>query len=158
MSQVGYYLISTIQRSALKETMQAEMMTHTSAKDKQVIVLEENIADIRWEEDGNEFYLNGKLYDVASIEKQNGKTLIHCICDKEESQLATDVAKAVASANDKTTGKESKHIVKFQLSDYVLQTIDRTAYSINAPSTAYIDFDVAIFPSSRAVDTDPPRA
>ena len=158
LSQVGYYLISNYQRSALKESMREELRSRSAEKDMQVIVLEENAAAIRWEEDGKEFYLDGKLYDVASIEKQNGKTLIHCVCDKDEAQLANNVAKAVASANDKTNSKESKHIVKFQVSDYILYSIDRTTHPVIAPSTEYIDFDVTLFSSSHSVDIGPPRA
>jgi len=158
MSQVGYYLISNFQRHALKESMEEQMLARIADKDMELIILEENVAAIRWEEDGKEFYLHGKLYDVASIEKQNDKTLIHCVCDKDESQLVKDVAKAVASSHERSTGKESKHTVKFQVSDYTLHPIDRMAYSIVAPSAEYIDFDAAIYLSSPAVDIQPPRA
>ena len=138
--------------------MREEMNAQSSRKDLQVIILEEHIAAIRWEEEGREFYLDGKLYDVASIEKQNGKTMIHCVCDKDETELAKDVAKTIASSHEKANGKESKQTVKFQLSDYTVQLTDKTSYSLIAPSREYLDFDVAILSSPLSVDTDPPRA
>jgi len=157
MSQLGYHLISNFQRSELRESMREALETGSAKKDMRVIVFEENAAAIRWEDEGNEFYLDGKLYDVSSIEKQNGKTLIHCVCDEDESELVDNVAKTVAAVNDKATGKESKHVVKFRLSDYTVHSIYRTPHAIITPSTEYVDFDVAIYPSLHAVDTDPPR-
>jgi len=158
MSQVGYYLISSFQRSALKESMQEDLSSGNSDNKIQTIVLEENTTTIRWEEDGKEFYLDGKLYDVASIEKQGGRTLVHCVCDKDETQLATNVAKAVSSANDKANGKESKHIVKFQSPDFTFLPIGKTDLSITTGATRYFDFDSAIDPSFSDVEITPPRA
>ena len=137
--------------------MQEELEGHISQNALQVIVLEDNA--IRWEEPGKEFYLDGVLYDVASIEKQNGKTLMHCVPDKKELHVVTNAVKAVASAHDKAAGgKENKHSIKSQVNDYILDTHNGSADSVIIPSPEYFDFDVAIYPSSHALDTDPPRS
>ena len=157
IGQVGYYFFYTIERSAVRSEMDKELETKISKNVLQVIVLEEN--PVIWEEQGKEFYLDGILYDVAAIEKQNGKTLMHCFADKKELELTTDAAKAIASSHDKTAGgKESKHSIKFQLTYYLFDTMGRLAYSTIIPSLEYFDFDVTIYPSFYAVDTDPPRA
>ena len=157
ISQVGYYFFYTFERSAAKASMQEAMEESTEQSPMQVIVLEDNVASIRWEEKGKEFYLDGILYDIASTEKVGGKTLMHCMADKKELQLVKDVAKVLASVNEKSTGKESKHNLKFQLNDFVLLAVEKTGNTQSVPSRQYFDFDVAIHSLSPAVDKDPPR-
>lgn len=43
---------------------------------------------LRWEEEGEEFYYNGNMYDVVSIGYANGKATVYCINDKEENKLS----------------------------------------------------------------------
>lgn len=156
ISQVGYYFFYSIERTAVRSEMQEEFEGRISQNALQVIVLEDNA--IRWEEPGKEFYLNGILYDIASIEKQNGKTLMHCVPDKKELKIVRDAAKAVASTHDKAAGgKENKHSIKSQVNDYILDTHNGSAYSAIIPSPEYIDFDTAILSLSSAVDITPPR-
>lgn len=124
----------------------------------EVIDAEANKDHIEWEKAGKEFYLYGQLYDVAKIKKTNGKNLLYCVNDKKEEQLLKDLSKTVRSGNDQTTdNKDSKHTVKFQLTDFILR--EKTAFIKQAVPQKYLGFNINLVVSCiKEVSAPPPRA
>jgi len=119
-SQVGYRLVFVIQQHQLKEEAEEKFLATINDEEFELIDLNANYQDIKWEEEGKEFLLNGQLYDVAKKETKNGKTILYCLNDKKEEQLLNDMAKQVKSdANNSSGNKDGKHTIKFQLSDFI---------------------------------------
>ena len=159
MSQAGYYFFYSYQQERVKEEMKAQIRASRTDSDFEVFILEEKVKDIVWLEVDEEFCLDGILYDVAQIKKQNGKTYLYCINDKKEEQLVKDMAKAVRSGKDNATnGKDRKHSVKFQLIDYNISSIDNALYSALIPAREYFVADDAICTSYKQVNSPPPRS
>ncbi len=159
VSQVGYYFFYVQQRSVVQDEMKEQLLSQPSENLYQVIILEDNLASITWEEKDKEFYLHDMLYDVASIKKVNGKTRLYCLNDQKEEQLVKNMAKLVMSGNDNTiNGKETKHSIKFQLNDFVVHTTDRLSYTAGIPQQEYVYFDASLFSTTQPVHTHPPQA
>ena len=63
-------------------------------------------SDFHWERKENEFSLNGKLYDVLSIETITSGMVIRCVADKKEDKLVVNYLKSFARShrqqNDRT--------------------------------------------------------
>ncbi len=139
--------------------MQEQLSAGLSENLLEQIIQEDHAAAINWKEPGKEFYLDGKLYDVASIKKINGKTFLYCLNDKKEHELVQDMAKMVKSGGDANTSDAAgKHTIKFQWADYILHSTEKIIYSINNLSLQHIGFDVALLSSVQEVNALPPRA
>jgi hypothetical protein len=111
ISQVGYYFIYSFQQWQLKATIKKELFSALPESSLEVIIAEEHAGAIQWQEEGNEFYLNGTLYDVVKVKKADHKTIIYCLNDYKEKHLLTKLVKTVQSGR---SGKSNKGIAKFQ--------------------------------------------
>ena len=46
------------------------------------------LSQLTWEEEGKEFVYEGVMYDLVSQSTEGGNTVIHCIADHKETELA----------------------------------------------------------------------
>ena len=159
ISQVGYYLGYMIQQYQIKEAVKEQLMAMLSDDQLLQINADKNAEDIDWEEEGKEFSLHGKMYDVARIKKVNGENIIFCLNDEKEEALLKDLSKSIQSANDNTpNGKSTAHTIKFQIVDFLLpqqNKITIVAKSVAQPKYAF--YNVAIATLIKEVDIPPPK-
>jgi hypothetical protein len=153
-SQVGYYFIYTIHQHIIKEEMERELLAHIPASSLEVIIAEQVADKIVWEEKNREFSLDGILYDVARIEKKEGKTFLYCINDKKEKQLLDNLVKAV---NKNHGNKQGRNNIKSLLLDLVCMGVEEEIRSFSAPS-AYSSFNVSLVSSFEEIHSPPPKA
>lgn len=52
----------------------------------------EAFANLKWEEKNKEFRLDGKMYDVSSVEINGDNILVYCVFDKDETTLRKKLA------------------------------------------------------------------
>ena len=155
-SQAGYYFFFTIQQHQIKESVKQQLLTAIPESSLDVIDADANKDDIEWEEEGREFYLHGQMYDVASIKKIEGKTLIYCLNDKKEEQLLNDLSKTVAAGNDQTSNsKNGQHTIKFQFPDCILFS-ENTATIRQAVRQKHFGYTIALISITPDVNTPPP--
>jgi len=106
-TQLGHVLFFSVQLMNAKDSAQLAMSSGSHEDDYTLIDLETNFASIRWEEIGNEFSLNGNMYDVAFISKVNGKTILFCYDDEMEKGLKDGYSKSIQSSRENdNTGKQ----------------------------------------------------
>lgn len=99
---------------------------------QQVCTVIENTGRIRWEEEGEEFSLNGDMYDVVATKTTGGKTWLYCLNDRNENELLRNFTRLFSSGSEK--GKSSQTDVKFHVTDqYVL---DSAPVLLTMPVTA----------------------
>jgi hypothetical protein len=159
LSQVGYYFLYSLKRLDVQSERRDELKAGVPVNTLSTIILEENSAAIKWEEKGEEFYLDGILYDVASINKTPGKTYLYCLTDQNEQQLMKNVVKAVKSGNDtQDNERSSKHTIKFQFSDYIVTDFEKLSHSGLIPQRKYSQIDASLISSYKSVDIHPPQA
>ena len=134
--------------------MEKELLAHIPASSLEVIIAEQFGDRIQWEEKGKEFSLDGILYDVARIEKKEGKTFLYCINDKQEKQLLENLAKAV---NANHSNKQEKNNIKSLLLDLVCFIDDQEPGFFSSPSS-YSCFNVTLVSSFKEISIPPPKA
>ena len=91
--------------------MEIELLAHIPESSLEVIIAEQVADKIVWEEKNKEFSLDGILYDVARVEKIEGKTFLYCINDKKEKQLLDNLVKAVNKNHDNKRGRNIKPVL-----------------------------------------------
>jgi hypothetical protein len=153
-SQVGYYFIYTIHQHIIKEEMERELLAHIPEASLEVIIAEQVADKIEWEEKNKEFSLDGILYDVARIEKKDGKTFLYCINDKKEKQLLDNLVKAVNKNHD---NKQGRNNIKSLLLDLVCMSDTEEPGTFSAPSV-YLCFKVTLVSSFEEIHSPPPKA
>lgn len=81
-SQVGYYFVMRHFQNEQKEAVKEKIFRQI--KDEELEIISVNNQKIYWEEEGKEFFLNGKMYDVVKTKTVNGMVMLYCINDKKE--------------------------------------------------------------------------
>ncbi len=57
-----------------------------------IVFSRENFASLKWEKKNKEFRLDGKMYDVSTVEIKGDEVLVYCVFDKEETNLREKLA------------------------------------------------------------------
>jgi hypothetical protein len=155
-SQIGYYFFYMFQQHEIKEAVKHALLSKLPESSLEIIDANAHRNDIEWEEEDKEFYLHGQMYDVAFIKIINGKKLVYCLNDSKEEDLLKSLANAVNSGNEQnSTGKHGHHVIKFQLSDFVM--LSEHTIAINEPvSVKYIDHSVTLITNLTEIFTPPP--
>lgn len=101
----GYYAICLAIEWHLEEEMEESLLKNAPESLLEKIIYTGNEQHIHWEEEGREFLLNGQLYDVVKIKKENDKIVLLCINDKKEEDLVQQLSEVVglhANAHQKS--------------------------------------------------------
>ena len=120
-------------------------------------VTEINNPEIKWEEAGSEFYLNGKLYDIVKTKNITGRVFLFCLNDEKESKLFLDYAKAIKSQTDNSNGK-NKFNIKPYVIDYFFNQHEKIISFTHCIQKRYMPFDSGIYSFFLVVDSPPPRS
>lgn len=120
-NQIGYYFYYGYQQYRIRRDIRHALVTNLPESELEIIIAEEWPRQIHWEEEGEEFQLNGEMYDVARIELKDGKHILHCINDKKEKKLLDHFIRTIRDNHDdaRKQGRSSgKGMVKCQLTDF----------------------------------------
>jgi len=101
----GHLIVFAIHRFQIREIVRAEIISGVPDRYLEIIQVND---DIKWEEEGKEFVLNGTYYDVIRIKVKNGKTFLYCLNDEHEEELMHKFALAVKDAADNEKRKNHK--------------------------------------------------
>ena len=134
--------------------MERELLAYIPDSSLEVFVAEEFGNKLVWEEENKEFSIEGVLYDVAHIKKNDGKTFLYCINDKQEKQLLDGLAKVV---NANHGNKQEKNNIKSLLVDLVCMNDDEGSGIFSVPF-AYSNFHVNLVSSFEEINIPPPKA
>lgn len=86
------------------------------------ICIDEHQANLVWEEQGKEFHLNGKLYDVVSQWTTGRVTVYYCLNDQQELRMLRLLADNIhlqLSNDHSPTGRTASHLFKMLFLDYI---------------------------------------
>ena len=138
--------------------MEKQLFATVAESELQVIDADLNQKNITWEEEGKEFSIDGQMYDVAKIKKENGRTLIYCLNDTKEEQLLEKYAKAVRAATDQNSGKNNgDHALKFQLTDCLVFNENLLNSIPETTPQKYFAFNDKEISSYKEIIAPPPR-
>lgn len=120
LNHAGYYLISFFQQMELKREAREEIIRSLPLSRLDRIPSD---PEIRWEEEGQEFYYKGHMYDVASIKQENGQTVIYCLKDSKETDWLNRMAR-IHSEGRRKDKKNHPHYFSFESTEPVSDKIE----------------------------------
>jgi hypothetical protein len=155
-SQAGYYFFYKFQQQRVKEAVKQDLLAKMPESSLEIIDANAHKNDIKWEEEGKEFYLHGQMYDIAYIKMINGQVLIYCLNDSKEEALLKGFASAINSGNEQSSSnKGGHHTIKFQLPDYVIPA-QQTTVTDEPLSVKYVNHTIALTTNVTKIFTPPP--
>ncbi len=151
LSQTGHYLIYGLQKWHNENMVREAILS--GIPDRYLEMIEYSSA-IEWEEEGKEFKLKGKFYDVVRIKKHDSKTFLYCLNDKNDEELLTNFIKTVKSSNEK--GKNDKHSSKFHLTDQYIACLIAPALIKYTVLHDYLSYEAELASNCLEVIIPPP--
>ena len=117
-SQIGYYLIILQARQEHKAYIKKLLHQNISENLLTAIDYTANKQVIYWEEEGEEFFFNGEIYDLVKIKNVAGKLYLYCINDEKENELIDQYNGSVK--NNSSTEKNIKSTFDNSFSPYLI--------------------------------------
>ena len=152
-SQLGTYIVYVVQQKLTKESIAQQMAQKLP---QSALVKIKNSKAIQWEEEGREFYKDGSFYDIVKTEIIKGETWFYCINDTMQTQLYNNYTASLQAHTDALPlGKQSKQLVKFSLSYFIIQSsasvfalahLNTTHYNTMSQEINSIALDVLALP------------
>jgi len=152
-SQLGTYIVYVVQQELTKESIAQQMAQKLP---QSALVKIKNSKAIQWEEEGREFYKDGSFYDIVKTEIIKGETWFYCINDTMQTQLYNNYTASLQAHTDALPlGKQSKQLVKFSLSYFIIQSsasvfalahLNTTHYNTMSQEINSIALDVLALP------------
>ncbi len=103
-SQLGYHFIYSVKLIMVRKEQKWKILS--TIDDAELEKVELN-AQIKWKEEGREFYFQGQLYDVVKKKNLNGKTVYFVLNDRNEEEL---LAKHAHTTKKQTGNQADKKI------------------------------------------------
>jgi len=156
---VGYRVVYFFRQREAKAEMQnflRSMANRRSEIPGLLLFQEEDLKRVRWEDDGKEFEMNEEMYDIIERRFEDGKSIIVCISDKNETALIKKFEKLRDQAQG-SSQSQSNTILKLMFSPYFVSDLD---YSFVLDDESNLQF---LYPPSfissinREILTPPPQ-
>ena len=136
----GFYAMFLVRQAEVKEEM-SEAISHTSASSHYEVLTFNNaeFAQLSFNDNGNEFRLNGRLYDVVSIEKSGGTVAVTVEYDSKETALMDAFGGILSQQQDKDQSSSPlKTVISHFQQDYVA-TQSLSFVHVNASGIGYYE-------------------
>ncbi len=156
-SQMGYYLTGVIYRSMAREEIKGRLLQTIPDNELTAINAQDNATAISWEEEGKEFSLNNRMYDVVRNKEVNGKKLLLCLDDEKESRLVEKM-KTETGSQQQTPGKDGKMPVFKLVYDAVIIPDNTYQALVPASSHAFMSYDASLLQQAANITVPPPKA
>lgn len=157
-NEVGYFFYYSYQQYLVKKEVKEELLANIPSNLLEEISLDDNKDKINWKDDGEEFLLNGQMYDIQKTIIKNGKTFFYCLNDTKETALIKKISTAAHRNSNRSSSEKNKHVLKLQVNDYLVYT---TETGIGLPVISqpfFVHFNEKPLAASQEIITPPPRA
>ena len=109
-------------------------------------------------EDDNEFYYQGRMYDVISTEKFKDHIVFKCYTDSKETALDKDLSENIDSGRDKPSQQKEHSHIKILPQDIMANDLDvNYFFNENVSHTALIYQSKQQTPIYKAIISPPPE-
>jgi len=118
----GYFISFSIQRYKIKQEVKQLVKQEKRRNTQHFIFTAQQYERLRQYENGNEFSLNGCMYDVVKKEFVNGNIILTAYYDHQETDLLT---KFISFFNEESEQHNSKHtLLGFCLLEFILHNTE----------------------------------
>lgn len=115
LASLGTTLFYFPELESIRENMQKQLENNTNRTE--LVFSREAFKKINWTRKHKEFRYHGEMYDVISVKSENGKVLISCLCDKEETALRQELEDFFSPSSDRNN--PVRHAVKILSLKYI---------------------------------------
>ena len=117
-SLIGYYLI--IHQARQEHKAHIKKLLHQNISENLLMAIDytANKQAIYWEEEGEEFFFNGEIYDLVKTKNVAGKLYVYCINDEKENELIDQYNGSVK--NNSSTERNIKSTFDNSFSPYLI--------------------------------------
>ncbi|MBL7889590.1 MAG: hypothetical protein JNL24_08560 [Bacteroidia bacterium] len=156
---LGYVVVFKISQIQIKKEVKRELKSKIKHSELHLISFNQNDFDqINWFEEGKEFILNNKMYDIVKTETSENLVLLYCIDDKQEAQLFSNldehINKHIANQQSKSKNKSKSVDDHQKIAHFIdLSLKQRFAFKLK-PSFIYKTLSIEFVLSS---NTPPPE-
>ncbi len=154
---MGYYFTGVIYRNMAREEIKSRLLQSIPDNELTAISVQDNAATISWEEEGKEFSLNDRMYDVVRNREVNGKKLLLCLDDEKESRLVEKM-KTQTGSQQQTPGKDGKMPVFKLVYDAIIIPDNIYQALVPASSRVFMMYDASLLQQAASITVPPPKA
>jgi len=153
VSQYGHYVIYTLQDIQIEHEFKSRFLA--GIPDSSLEIIQDN-KDIRWKEEGKEFFLDGEMYDVVKTKLVDGKKQYAVLKDRVEKQLEHDFGNIMKSNNENSSA--NKHALKFQAGIFIIPGAPEILLSFKNLKPSCFSGKYALLTHPKTVIPTPPWA
>lgn len=159
LNLIGHHIIFQLQQWQIKTEIKKIAAQYPNNKDEVVLVFSLNdksdLQKIKWDGD-DEFSLYGKMYDVTEKKIENGKLIIHCITDKQETRLIEKYDSINKNDFDNHSSNTKSVLLLKIFNSLYLPVSDGSSFSTNISSGNHFLFLDNLIPSGYTKILKPP--
>lgn len=155
--QAGYYFTWLYAQHQAKEEMKEQLVKNLPDEMLEAIPLTGNTDNIKWEEEGKEFSLNGEMYDVVRTRTVKGKTVLYCMNDKKERDLLSHLSNTVQSSHQ-NNGKQNKALFLKLASDPAIIAMLEFTWPETPHENYFTSYDIDFPVRPELISSPPPKA
>lgn len=147
LGQCGYFCFYTFQLYTAKKEARHKLLQNVP--EKLLTVFNADNSAIRWEDEGKEISVNGKMYDVVKIKEAGGNKWILCTSDDKEDAILKELSSVVKSSFENTGSKNGKNQapVRLVIQDWLFETAGSSPFSVEA-APGYTKDEYAVYNSA----------
>ncbi len=157
----AFWLLGWQQQRSVKKEMKALIRSNSFGQQTETFVFDlvngkPSAASFYWEEE-NEFYYQGKMYDVIRQKVSGNKIEITCINDKKEKELLEELSSLYQKTGSNAGKSNSNNPVSFNFIFIEPGLISLPA----APCTVtknFASYQASLFITAKEILTPPPQA
>lgn len=118
----GFVAILNIGREWVRESVIHKIKHHLSPEDiKCIIINESNQEKLKWEKQNKEFWFDGKLYDILSVEEKSDSKYYYCLSDEKEQNIISQIQNLTINLNSHLPlNNTSKNLISLILQPTIL--------------------------------------
>lgn len=157
---VGYYPVFRVLQLQARREIKTRIKNSVPSHELHAINANQNEPEMHWHQEGKEFRLNGKMYDIVHVETKDGETIYHCVDDVDEARLFAHLDELVNENLDhdqSARGKTARQILKLFSQVYIpAEPLKQQEISVceEIPYTPYLQNALGYLPEKL---TPPPQ-
>jgi hypothetical protein len=154
--QYGQFFLFSVQQWQIRRSWEQRVLS--TVPEAYLERIEDN-GTLAWEEKGQEFSLNGDMYDVVRTRTEQGKTVHFAVNDRKEGQLIKTFSRLFKEGPDNGDGsKGSKLTLKFQTNIFTVPASSELSCPSFGPTASGFDTKLLLVSQPRTVIPCPPWA
>jgi len=149
----GFYIYFFVQVKQVRKEMKARLRTLPTDKLELVKLSSRDLNNARV--DDHEIKINGKMYDIARIEKVGDNYFVYCLHDKGEDSLLAFLDKMLSlPLKDK---KALPQVLKFASLTFLLPSVNNLHQPLDIQFRSFTKYTLGTITFVPSVDSPPPQ-